>query len=180
VEQRKLRQLDSATELRDLASPPGNRLEALQGNQEGQHSIRVTDQWCICFVWRDGDAYDVEIVDYQRGGHMVRSRRLPPIHPGEILREDFMAPLNISMNKLALDLHVPVTRIAEIVHERRGITPDTALRLGRYFDPSARFWLNAQAAYDLEVAQDALQRTVERDARPRAASAPTAQVTART
>ena len=93
-------------------------------------------------------------------------RLLPPIHPGEILREDFLKPLGLSMNKLALDLHVPVTRIAEIVHERRSITPDTALRLGRYFHTSARFWLNAQAAYDLEVAQDQLQKTVEREVRP--------------
>ena len=77
-----------------------------------------------------------------------------------------MKPLGLSMNKLALDLHVPVTRIAEIVHERRSITPDTALRLGRYFHTSARFWLNAQAAYDLEVAEDQLQRTVEREVRP--------------
>ena len=91
---------------------------------------------------------------------------LPPIHPGEILREDFLKPLGLSMNRLALDLHVPVTRIAEIVHERRSITPDTALRLGRYFHTSARFWLNAQAAYDLEVAQDRLQQTVERQVRP--------------
>ena len=64
VAQRKLRQLDIATELRDLGSPPGNRLEALHGNREGQHSIRFNDQWRICFVWRDGDAYDVEIVGY--------------------------------------------------------------------------------------------------------------------
>ncbi len=96
---------------------------------------------------------------------MAKSRRLPPIHPGEILREDFMVPLGISMNKLALDLRVPVTRVAEIVHERRGITPDTALRLGRYFNTSARFWLNAQAAYDLEVAQDELRSAVEREVR---------------
>jgi addiction module HigA family antidote len=95
-----------------------------------------------------------------------KSAKLAPIHPGEILREDFMKPLRLSMNRLALDLHVPVTRIAEIVHERRGITPDTALRLGRYFNTSARFWLNAQSSYDLEVAQDALQRTIERDVRP--------------
>ena len=101
---------------------------------------------------------------------MTKSRKLPPIHPGEILREDFILPLGISMNKLALDLRVPVTRIAEIVHERRGITPDTALRLGRYFNTSARFWLNAQAAYDLEIAQDKLQRNVERDVRPLAKS----------
>lgn len=64
VAQRKLRQLDVAEELRDLRSPPGNRLEALRGNREGQYSIRINDQWRICFVWRDGDAYDVEIVDY--------------------------------------------------------------------------------------------------------------------
>ena len=64
VAQRKLRQLDIAVELRDLASPPGNHLEALKGNREGQYSIRINDQWRICFVWRDGDAYDVEIVDY--------------------------------------------------------------------------------------------------------------------
>jgi antitoxin HigA-1 len=63
-----------------------------------------------------------------------------------------MVPLRNSMNRLALDLRVPVTRIAEIVHERRGITSDAALRLGRYFNTSTRFWLNAQAAYDLEVA----------------------------
>ncbi len=60
---RKLRQLDAAAELRDLAAPPGNRLEALHGEREGQHSIRINDQ-CICFVWQDGNAYDVEIVDY--------------------------------------------------------------------------------------------------------------------
>ncbi len=110
---------------------------------------------------------------------MPKSRRLPPIHPGEILREDFLVPLGISMNHLALDLHVPVTRIAEIVHERRGVTPDTALRLGRYFNTSARFWLNAQAAYDLEVAQDELRRAVERDVRPRVDSSPSSGASVR-
>jgi proteic killer suppression protein len=64
VARRKLRQLDGANELRDLASPPGNRLEALRAERAGQHSIRINDQWRICFVWRDGDAFDVEIVDY--------------------------------------------------------------------------------------------------------------------
>jgi len=61
---RKLRQVDAATSLRDLASPPGNQLEALKGDRAGQHSIRINDQWRICFVWRDRDAYEVEIVDY--------------------------------------------------------------------------------------------------------------------
>jgi antitoxin HigA-1 len=93
-------------------------------------------------------------------------KRLPPIHPGEILLAGFMEPLQLSMNRLALDLRVPVTRIAEIVHERRGITPDTALRVARYFDTSARFWLNLQSAYDLEVAEDELSRNIEREVRP--------------
>jgi addiction module HigA family antidote len=92
--------------------------------------------------------------------------RLSPIHPGEILRADFMEPLQLSMSRLALDLHVPVTRIAEIVHERRGITPDTALRLARYFNTSAAFWMNLQTAYDLETAADRLSRSIEREVRP--------------
>jgi len=102
---------------------------------------------------------------------MPRAKKLlHPIHPGEILREDFIKPLKLSMNRLALDLRVPVTRIAEILHERRAITPDTALRLARYFHTTARFWLNLQAAYDLEVAQDALQRNIDRDVQPLPAS----------
>jgi len=65
IARRKLRQLDSAAELRDLAAPPGNRLEALHGDRKGQYSVRINDQWRLCFAWRDGDAYDVEIVDYR-------------------------------------------------------------------------------------------------------------------
>jgi addiction module HigA family antidote len=95
-----------------------------------------------------------------------RETLLPPIHPGEILRADFMEPLRLSMNRLALDLRVPVTRITEIVHERRGVTPDTALRLARYFNTSAGFWMNLQTAYDLEVAEDKLSRTIEREVHP--------------
>jgi addiction module HigA family antidote len=82
-----------------------------------------------------------------------------------------MEPLKLSMNRLALDLHVPVTRVAEIVHERRGITPDTALRLARYFQTSARFWLNLQSAHDLEVAEDELSRKIEREVRPSSSAA---------
>jgi addiction module HigA family antidote len=98
---------------------------------------------------------------------MAKSPKLlPPIHPGEILRADFMEPMLLSMNRLALDLRVPVTRIAEIVHERRSITPDTALRLARYFNTSPGFWLNLQAAYDLEVARDKFSRIIEREVQP--------------
>ena len=85
---------------------------------------------------------------------MSRSETLmPPVRPGEILREDFMKPLRLSVNRLALDLHVPATRIGEIVHERRRITPDTALRLGRYFKTNPEFWRNLQNFYDLEVSR---------------------------
>jgi antitoxin HigA-1 len=78
---------------------------------------------------------------------------MPPVHPGEVLREDFMKPLGLSVNKLALELHVPATRVGEIVHERRRVTADTALRLARYFHTNPEFWLNLQNFYDLEVSR---------------------------
>ena len=89
--------------------------------------------------------------------------KLPRIHPGEILREDYMKPLRLSMNRLALSLHVPITRISEIVHERRSVSADTALRLARYFKTNPRFWLNLQAAYDLEVTESRLLAQIERE-----------------
>ncbi|MGA7060027.1 MAG: HigA family addiction module antitoxin [Candidatus Acidiferrales bacterium] len=94
------------------------------------------------------------------------SKKLKPVHPGEILIEDFMKPYGLSMNKLALDLRVPVPRIADIVAERRGITAGTALRLARYFKTTAQFWLNLQTKYDLEVAADEQLAEIERDVRP--------------
>jgi len=94
------------------------------------------------------------------------AKKLKPVHPGEILHEEFMKPLGLSMNKLALDLRVPVTRIADIVGERRGITADTALRLARYFNNAPVFWMNLQTRYVLEVAQDELAGKVERDVQP--------------
>lgn len=92
---------------------------------------------------------------------------LPPVHPGEILREDFMKPLRLTVNKLALELRVPATRIGEIVHERRRITADTALRLARYFNTNAEFWLNLQNFYDLEVSRrSGTASEIERYIRP--------------
>jgi len=83
-------------------------------------------------------------------------KKLPPVHPGEILLEEFLKPLELSQYRVARDLSVPPRRINEIVHGHRGITADTALRLARYFGTSARFWLNLQARYDLEVENDRL------------------------
>ena len=85
-------------------------------------------------------------------------KKLTPIHPGEILLEEFLKPLGLSQYRIARDLSVPPRRINEIVHGKRGITADTALRLGQYFGTSARFWLNLQARYDLEVENDRLGR----------------------
>jgi addiction module HigA family antidote len=94
------------------------------------------------------------------------ARRLKPVHPGEILREEFMVPLGLSMNKMAMDLRVPVTRIADIANERRSISADTALRFARYFKNSPTFWMNLQTRYDLEVAKDEIAAKVERDVQP--------------
>ncbi len=93
-------------------------------------------------------------------------KKLKPVHPGEHLREDFLKPYGLSMNQLAMDLRVPVTRIADIVAERRGITADTALRLARYFKTTPGFWMNMQIQYELDVAEDELRAEIDRDVRP--------------
>ena len=91
----------------------------------------------------------------------MKTKVLAPIHPGEILMEEFLKPLNISQYRLAKDIHVPARRINEIVHGKRSITADTALRLSRYFNLSERFWLNLQARYDLEVEKDKFKGRIE-------------------
>ena len=91
-----------------------------------------------------------------------------PVHPGEVLREEFLAPLGMSVNALALALHVPATRMHEIIKERRAITPDTAARLARYFGGDARSWLNLQAEYDLKHFESENTQRIEREVAPRA------------
>jgi len=93
-----------------------------------------------------------------------------PIHPGEILIEEFMRPAGISINGLALALRVPATRISAIVNETRSITADTALRLSRYFSTSSEFWMNLQRDYDLRMAANESRTRIEHDVQPRAAS----------
>ncbi|MCP3019067.1 HigA family addiction module antitoxin [Cupriavidus basilensis] len=90
-----------------------------------------------------------------------------PVHPGEILREEFLAPLGMSANALAVALHVTAARINDIVRERRGITPDTAMRLARYFGGDAESWLNLQQSYDLKVAQRAYGKEIAAQIAPR-------------
>jgi addiction module HigA family antidote len=97
----------------------------------------------------------------------MKSKKMAPVHPGEILQEEFLAPLGLSQNRLALALRVPARRINEIVLGKRGVTADTALRLARYFDMSPQFWLGLQMDYELDLAEDALERKIEKEVTPR-------------
>jgi antitoxin HigA-1 len=92
---------------------------------------------------------------------------MSPLHPGEMLREEFMKPLGLSANGLAMELRVPVSRISEILRQRRGISGDTALRLARYFNMSPEFWMGIQTRYELDSASDAAGAAIEREVRPR-------------
>jgi addiction module HigA family antidote len=94
---------------------------------------------------------------------------MPPIHPGEVLLEEFLKPMDISQYRLAKDISVPPRRINEIVHGKRAITADTALRLSQYFGTSERFWMNLQTRYDLEKEKDRLGDRLTKEIHPRAA-----------
>jgi len=91
------------------------------------------------------------------------TRKIPPIHPGEILLEEYLIPLGLSQYRLAKDISVPARRVNEIVHGKRAITADTALRFARFFGTSDRFWLNLQTRYDLEVEKERLKGRLERE-----------------
>lgn len=95
----------------------------------------------------------------------MASKKMPPLHPGEILLEEFLKPMNLSQNRLALDIRVPARRINEIVHGKRRITADTALRLAKYFKMSPQFWLGLQMDYDLDVAEDQLADRLDQEVR---------------
>jgi antitoxin HigA-1 len=101
-------------------------------------------------------------------GNMIKNG-MRPVHPGEVLREDFLKPLNMSANALSKALHVPAGHINDIVLERRGVTPDTSLRLARFFGGDARSWLNLQQMYDLKVVERERARQIEAEIEPFAA-----------
>lgn len=98
---------------------------------------------------------DVEIADYHCG-YKMKKKALHPVHPGEILLEEFLNPMGLSQNKLAVNIGVPARRINEIVLEKKKISADTALRLGRFFGMSSGFWTGLQSQFDLDIAADAL------------------------
>ena len=111
----------------------------------------------------DIDARKVDFSDIGSG------RRLPPVHPGEILRHEYLTPMQISVYELANAINVPRTRANDIALGRRAITIDTAIRLARYFGTSSEFWINLQTRYDLDVADRTVRRRIEREISPRAA-----------
>ena len=110
------------------------------------------------------DRQEVDFSDVASG------RRLPPVHPGEILRDEFLTPMGISVYRLAQAIKVSRPRLNDIVLGRRSVTTDTALRLGRYFDMTPEFWINLQTRYDLDVAEHTVRRQIEREIEPLIAS----------
>jgi len=100
----------------------------------------------------------------------MKSKKLSPVHPGEILEKEFLEPMGLSQNKLAMALHVPARRINEIVLHKRGVTADTALRLARYFKMSPQFWLGLQMDYELDLADDKLESRIKKEITPLAAT----------
>jgi antitoxin HigA-1 len=148
VARRKLKQLHAATGLAFLRIPPKNRLESLKGNRKGNGASATTS--------------NVEIVGYSFKATMMK--RLELVTPGEILLEEWLKPMGVSQYRLALEIGVPPRRINEIVHGKRAITADTALRLARFFGTDAQSWLNLQSHFDMEKAEievgKALQKIV--------------------
>lgn len=118
-------------------------------------------------------AMDRQQVDFS---NVSSGRRLPPVHPGEILRDEFLKPMDLSVYALARALSISRPRLNDIVLGRRGVTTDTELRLGRYFGMTAEFWINLQTRYDLDVAERTISSQIEQEVEPRAAAiGPTGQ-----
>ena len=109
------------------------------------------------------DRREVDFSDVASG------RRLPPVHPGEILRDEFLTPMGISVYRLARAIKVSRPRLNDIVLGRRGVTTDTALRLGRYFGMTPEFWINLQTRYDLDIAERTIRLQIEQEVEPHAA-----------
>ena len=109
------------------------------------------------------DRREVDFSDVASG------ERLPPVHPGEILRDEFLTPMGISVYRLAQAIKVSRPRLNDIVLGRRGVTTDTALRLGRYFGMTPEFWINLQTRYDLDIAEHTIRRRIEQEVEPHAA-----------
>jgi addiction module HigA family antidote len=149
----RLTQLDAATVAEDMRQPPSNRLEALSGKRAGQWSVRINDQWRVCFRFESGNAFDVEIVDYLM---LMKTKtpvnNLPAIHPGEFLRET-LDELGLTQAAFAEAIGVSPMRVSHLLKGDRPVTAELALRLGRALGQTPQYWLNLQSTYDLKKAR---------------------------
>jgi addiction module HigA family antidote len=156
---RKLAQLNAAAELRDLAVPADNCLEPLVYDTTRYHIIRITHAWRIFFVWRSGDVYDVDLVRSDAYANPMmgkeESELLPPIHPGDILLQDFMRPRRLGIDHLASAMRMPASQIGAVVYGKLGVTAEAADGLGEFFGTTASLWMNLQRDYDLQVGESA-------------------------
>jgi len=167
---RKLSAVDAATTIDDRRSPPGNRLHALEGDRAGQHSISINDQWRVRFRAEDGDAFEVEVRDDHESPRKEEPMSIPntrrlqrrPVHPGELLREEFVPEYGLTAARLAAALGVSRQSVYELLRERRALSPEMAVRLARLFGNSPDFWLNLQRAVDLHEAHAAIEEDVRR------------------
>lgn len=150
----KLRQLGYAQTLDELRIPPGNRLEALKVISGVSSAFESTTS--------GGSVFGGPPRGQRRLRSLTTTDKLPPVHPGEILMEDFLKEMGITQHKLAVSIGVLPRRINEIVHGKRAVTADTALRPAKFFEMSPQFWLGLQAQYDLDVAEDKILSEIER------------------
>jgi addiction module HigA family antidote len=159
---KKLAILHGAGSLADLSEPPGNRLEELSGRREGQYCIRINDECASASRGEKGMHSTSRSRTFIKEAAMA-PRKMAPVHPGEILMGEFLEPMEIQQYRLSKDIGVPPRRINEIVYGKRGISPDTALRLSRHSGLSEMIWSNPQPHYDLEVKRDRLGDRLEKE-----------------
>jgi len=143
-------QLNAASRIDDLHLPPSNRLEGLKHNRSGQWSIRINDQWRICFRFDNGNVFEVVMID----------SGLPPIHPGEFLAET-LNELGISQSQFAHAIGVSPMRVSHVINCARPVTAELALLFGRALGQSAQYWLNLQMAYDLKATEAAISEQLQ-------------------
>ena len=141
--------LNAIKELKDLCSPPSNHLHRLRGEREGQWAISVNGPWRLCFRFDEGDIFDLELTQYYLRGEIMLPENRRPVHPGEIIRYEYLEPLHMTQQQLADALGITRVRINEIILGKRKITPDTAFRLAKYFKTTAEFWMNMQNNLDM-------------------------------
>jgi addiction module HigA family antidote len=166
----KLRYLDSAADLRDLMVPPANQLERLKGTVKASTAFGSINSGVSVLngktgtrsMWRSLITTKRHVKELE----VMATKKLRPVHPGDILLHDFMQPLKLSSYKLAKELGVTAPTVNEIVRRRRAVTAEMALRFSRYFGTSAQLWQNLQSQYDLEIANRKIGKQVERKIQP--------------